>query len=61
MHKWKYKIVIVKTPMFAKEAGKLSIVEDKLNRLGMEGWELVHPLQRLLGEGNIHLYMKRAY
>jgi len=60
MHKWKYKIAIAKIPTFAKEADKLSAVEDKLNRLGMEGWELVNAFP-IPGHGRTHLYMKRAY
>ncbi|PHS74885.1 MAG: hypothetical protein COB56_08640 [Robiginitomaculum sp.] len=62
MHKWKYKIVAVKIPTFAKEENKLSAVEDKLNRLGMDGWELVHPFLPIPGySSTTHLYMKRAY
>ncbi len=60
MQKWKYKLAVVKIPAFAKEADILPAVEDKLNRLAMEGWELVHALQ-MPGHSQTQLYMKRAY
>jgi len=58
-HKWEYKVDLVKPGMMNSGAKGLKIVEDRLNRLGLEGWELVGTPQ--LGEfGNFTLYLKRS-
>ena len=60
MHKWKYKLAVVKMPTFAQEEEKLSVVENKLTRFGMDGWELVQVVT-VPGHNKTHLYMKQAY
>lgn len=58
--KWKYKVVAIKTPAFAKAADKLRIQQESLDRLGMEGWELVQTLV-VYGDMQPKFYLKRPY
>ena len=37
-NRWSYQVVEVKPKLFAKQA---QLVQDKLNQLGLQGWELV--------------------
>ncbi len=39
-HRWKYKAVQLKTPAFSTVEKKAEEIEEMLNRLGLEGWEL---------------------
>ncbi|PHR92973.1 MAG: hypothetical protein COA69_06550 [Robiginitomaculum sp.] len=59
-NKWKYKVIRIKTPTFAKAEVKAEVQQDALNRLGMEGWELV---DILIGahETSPQYYLKRPY
>lgn len=41
-HKWTYRAVTIKPGTFKKAEEKLEEVEQRLNRLGSEGWELVN-------------------
>lgn len=58
--KWKYKVVAMKTPTFAKAADKLRMHQETLERLGMEGWELVQVLV-VHGDMQPKFYLKRPY
>jgi len=39
--KWQYKVETVKPNMFSGQDKQDQFVQERLNRLGMEGWELV--------------------
>jgi len=39
--RWTYKAIKMSYPTFARSAVRLSVIEDELNRLGRDGWELV--------------------
>jgi len=41
-HKWQYKIVKIGTGAFKSDKTKMAEMEDALNRLGLERWELVN-------------------
>ena len=54
-NRWSYQVVEVKPKLFAKQA---QLVQDKLNQLGLQGWELVavnqsHPFNP------VQLYLKK--
>ena len=60
MSKWKYKVKHIKVPFLSKAVDKAAFIEEKLTRLGMEGWELV-VMDRREHEYNVTLYLKRPY
>ncbi len=39
--KWQYKVETIKPSAFSKAEKQDEIIQDRLARLGMEGWELV--------------------
>lgn len=41
-HRWHYRVVNIKPGAFKKAEEKNQEIEDRLNRLGSEGWELVN-------------------
>lgn len=41
-HRWNYRTVSIKPGTFKKADEKLEDIENSLNRLGSEGWELVN-------------------
>ncbi len=57
--KWAYKIERIKLPVFSGTETKNRIVEETLNRRGLEGWELVHGLPSLEEIGGTCFYLKR--
>ncbi len=61
MRKWKYKIEHVKISVWSKEADRIDPVEEKLTRLGMDGWELVNIIKPSSSSYNVNLYLKRPY
>ncbi len=58
MKKWKYKVVRVKQPAFATDQTRTEIIEEQLNRLGMDGWELVSATQMSY---LLRLYLKKEF
>lgn len=40
--KWQYKVETVKISAFSKTENQDAQIQERLNRLGMEGWELVN-------------------
>ena len=61
MRKWKYKIEHVKISVWSKEIDRLDPVEERLTRLGMDGWELVNVIKPSSSTYNVNLYLKRPY
>ncbi len=49
---------MVRIPTFASEDKRAEVIEEKLNRLGMEGWELTSVSQIAT---IIRLYLKKSY
>lgn len=41
-HRWSYRVETIKAGTFKKQKEKNRDIEERLNRLGMEGWELVN-------------------
>jgi hypothetical protein len=60
MNKWRYKVEYLKLSAFKKPETKAEEIEDKLTRLGMDGWELVTVLRNST-ESQLQLYLKRPY
>ncbi len=60
MTKWRYKVEYVKFSAFTKVADMHVAIEERLARLGMEGWELVTAMGRA-DSYNVELYLKRPY
>lgn len=54
--KWEYKVERVKPAIFGTTDKQNAQIEERLNRLGLEGWELVNVV--LYGQQR-HLYLKR--
>lgn len=44
-HRWNYRVVTIKPGTFKKQDDKNVEIEDQLNRLGTEGWELINVIQ----------------
>ncbi len=61
MRKWKYKIEHVKVSVWAKEPERIDPIEERLTRLGMDGWELVNVIKPSSSTYNVNLYLKRPY
>lgn len=40
-HRWNYRVEMIKPGVFKKQGEKNQEIEERLNRMGMEGWELV--------------------
>jgi len=40
-HRWNYRVITIKPGTFKKQEDKNLEIEDQLNRLGSEGWDLV--------------------
>lgn len=58
--KWRYKVERIKTPTFANVADKAKATQETLDRLGMEGWELV-TVEAVSGGGYPLFYLKRPF
>lgn len=56
--KWTYKIERVKFPLFSSVESKNKVIEEALNRRGLDGWELVHGLPSTDGV-SMTFYLKR--
>lgn len=41
-HRWTYRVETIKPGVFKKQEDKNRETEERLNRMGMEGWELVN-------------------
>ncbi|WP_371396925.1 DUF4177 domain-containing protein [Fretibacter rubidus] len=39
--KWNYKVETIKAGIFFSQEKQDAVIEERLNRLGMEGWEFV--------------------
>lgn len=39
--KWNYKVETIKVGIFFSQEKQDAVIEERLNRLGMEGWEFV--------------------
>ncbi len=61
MNKWKYKIESVKLSIFKGGDKHAEIMQERLTRLGMEGWELVTVSSDSSMSGFVILYLKRPY
>ena len=58
-HRWNYRVITIKPGSFKKQDEKNEEIEQKLNRLGSEGWELVNVVA---GVGMYPAYfMKRRF
>ncbi|MCF6293992.1 MAG: DUF4177 domain-containing protein [Robiginitomaculum sp.] len=57
-NRWSYKLEHVKYEMFTSRETRNANIEDTLNRLGMEGWEMVEVMTSLSGAG-LDFYLKR--
>ncbi|HHL42246.1 MAG TPA: DUF4177 domain-containing protein [Hellea balneolensis] len=60
MSKWRYKVEAMKLSSFKKAEDKADLIQEKLTRLGMDGWELVTVLRNST-ETQLQLYLKRPY
>ena len=58
-HRWNYRVVTIKPGAFKKADEKLEDIEQRLNRLGSEGWELVNVIAGIGGYPTY--YMKRRF
>jgi len=58
-NRWQYKVETVMTSMWSNKPGKTdSLLQDRLTRLGIEGWELVS----VVPYGHLNrLYLKRSH
>jgi len=54
--KWEYKVERIKPAIFGTADKQNAQIEERLNRLGLEGWELVNVV--MYGQMR-HLYLKR--
>ncbi|MBL1431649.1 MAG: DUF4177 domain-containing protein [Robiginitomaculum sp.] len=57
-NRWSYKVEHIKYEMFTNRETRNSNIEDTLNRLGMEGWEMVEVMTSPGGSG-LDFYLKR--
>ena len=55
--RWSYKIVDVPNQLFATKL--LVRVQEELDRMGAQGWELVSVIQTSVADG-VRLYMKKG-
>ena len=53
--KWQYKVETIKMNSFSAVKNDV-VIQDKLNRFGMEGWELVNTL---VYGASVKLFLKR--
>ncbi len=58
--KWVYKLERVSPPAFARAQALDELIEETLNRRGLDGWELVNALETPLS-GAVSLYFKRPF
>ena len=58
-HRWNYRVEMIKTGTFKKQEEKNQEITDRLNRLGMEGWDLVSIQPGPTGVPNY--YFKRKF
>ena len=56
--KWQYKVIRAGGGVLTKAEKKAANIEDALNRLGLERWELVSA-QKAYGETATTLFLKR--
>ncbi|VAV89343.1 hypothetical protein MNBD_ALPHA06-1764 [hydrothermal vent metagenome] len=56
--KWSYKVEDVTPPLFSGSKTRNKIIEETLNRRGMEGWELVKTNASSDGM-SVTIYLKR--
>jgi len=56
--KWQYKIVKLGGGVFKSPKNRDTEIDDAINRLGLERWELVNA-QRAYGESHTMFYFKR--
>lgn len=60
--RWNYQVIEVAPRMSFWKSGPIGLsqqIQDELNRLGMQGWELV-TVTRVPAQHGVHLYFKRA-
>jgi len=55
--KWQYKVETIKINIFQNAQKQDKLIQERLTRLGMEGWELVAVLQA--SNAYPRLYLKR--
>lgn len=58
--KWQYKVVLAGGGVFTKAEKKVANIEETLNRLGLERWELVS-VNKSYGETATTLTFKRPF
>jgi hypothetical protein len=57
-NRWSYKVERIKVPVFSSIDKRNQVVEEALNRLGMDGWELISARPSTDGVG-VNCYLKR--
>ena len=58
-HRWNYRVVTIKPGIFSKAEQKNENIEEELNRLGTEGWDLVNVIKE--AGGYPQYYLKRRF
>jgi len=62
MNKWRHKVEYVQLSYFKKAQDRTATIQEKLNRLSMESWELVTAVPDPATSGiSVYLYLKRPY
>ena len=57
-HRWNYRVVTLKTGIFKNQDDINEEIEDRLNRLGSEGWELINVIHPMGGYPAYYLKRK---
>lgn len=56
--KWTYKVERLRMPMFSMGGKRTEIIEEVMNRRGLEGWEFAHAVHSERGF-YVYLYFRK--